>query len=53
VIDLYTYATPNADTIAARPAVKRGILVPPRDGEGAVSSTARENLFGNAQYERR
>jgi GST-like protein len=55
---------PNAarwiDAIAARPAVQRGVLVPPRKSDAAplsraapLDATARENLFGKKQYERR
>jgi GST-like protein len=42
------------DAIAARPAVARGLAVPAASTEAApLDATARENLFGTKQYERR
>jgi GST-like protein len=38
--------------VGARPAVQRGMKVPPRD-EAPMDEKAREVLFGKAQYERR
>jgi len=40
------------DAMEARPAVKKGLTVPPRDDE-PMDAAAREVLFGRAQYERR
>jgi GST-like protein len=44
------------DAIAARPAVQRGLAVPPKTqkkSDAPLDATARENLFGKKQYERR
>ena len=41
------------DTIAARPAVQRGVAVlAEHQRSGPISEKARENLFGTAQYQR-
>jgi GSH-dependent disulfide-bond oxidoreductase len=40
------------DELKARPAVQRGLAVPPRD-DAPMDEKAREVLFGKAQYERR
>jgi GST-like protein len=39
--------------IAARPAVVRGLAVPPPDTAATMDAAARENLFGKTQYQRR
>jgi len=42
------------DAIGARPAVQRGLAVPPRPEKAPViDDAAREILFGKKQYERR
>ena len=48
----YPHLTRWLDAIAARPAVARGLLVPPRR-EGPLDDKAREMLFGKTQYQRR
>lgn len=48
----YPNLTRWLDAISARPAVARGVLVPPRR-EAPLDARAREVLFGSTQYERR
>lgn len=53
-IDLaeYPHVSRWIDDLKARPAVQRGLAVPPRNDE-AMDEKAREVLFGKQQYERR
>jgi GST-like protein len=41
------------EAIAARPAVRRGLLVPETTARAPMDAQTRENLFGAKQYERR
>ena len=48
----YPHLSRWIDTLKARPAVQRGLAVPPRD-ERPMDEKAKEALFGKQQYERR
>lgn len=48
----YPHVSRWIDTLKARPAVQRGLAVPPRSDE-PMDEKAREILFGKQQYERR
>jgi GST-like protein len=51
----YPHVSRWRDAVAARPAVVRGLAVPPKvdDAPVQMDAAARENLFGKTQYERR
>ncbi|HEY6462204.1 MAG TPA: glutathione binding-like protein [Polyangiaceae bacterium] len=51
-IDEYRHVKRGIDELKARPAVERGLAVPPRD-ERPMDEKAREHLFGKTQYTRR
>jgi GSH-dependent disulfide-bond oxidoreductase len=51
-IDEYPHVKRWIDELKARPAVQRGLAVPPRS-DAPMDEKAREVLFGKAQYERR
>jgi GSH-dependent disulfide-bond oxidoreductase len=48
----YPHLTRWIDELKARPAVQRGLLIPPRN-DAPMDEKAREVLFGKAQYERK
>jgi GSH-dependent disulfide-bond oxidoreductase len=48
----YPHLTRWIDELKARPAVERGLLIPPRN-DAPMDEKAREVLFGKAQYERK
>jgi GST-like protein len=50
----YPHVARWRDAIAARPAVVRGLAVPPaEDAPPQMDAAALENLFGKTQYEKR
>ncbi len=48
----YPHVARSIEEIEARPAVKRGMAVPPRS-DAPMDDKAKETLFGKSQYERR